>query len=198
MSPKIKPKSGSSLAGPTAVPAFEKELDRLVALARQGHRPGATFNNPPEEWLISHMHVLQDLPEAEQQKLLSEASVIDKDAAEANAAGKAAARAWPEVVVRLNTGGYAFFSQLGVVRRPDLTQYFIDGFAKNRDGVVFSTESQTLFAEVFEHINAYMEEKLASGDTIVQSDRQVGDAPGRSFHARQMLFGTRYMQIPMM
>ncbi|MEC8909502.1 MAG: hypothetical protein VYC44_00790, partial [Chloroflexota bacterium] len=43
-----------------------------------------------------------------------------------------------------------------------------------------------------------MEEKLATGDTIVQSDRQVGDAPGRSFHARQMLFGTRYMQIPMM
>ena len=87
MSPQIKPKSGSSLAGPTAVPAFEKELDRLVALARQGHSPGATFNNPPEEWLISHMHVLQDLPEAEQQKLISEASVIDKDAAEANAAG---------------------------------------------------------------------------------------------------------------
>mgnify|MGYP001166499242 CR=1 FL=1 len=198
MSPQIKPKSGSSLAGPTAVPAFEKELDRLVALARQGHRPDATFNNPPEEWLISHMHVLQDLPEAEQQKLISEASVIDKDAAEANAAGKAAGRAWPEVVVRLNTGGYAFFSQLGVVRRPDLTQYFIDGFAKNRDGVVFSSESQTLFTEVFGYINSYMEEKLASGDTIVQSDRQVGDAPGRSFHARQMLFGTRYMQIPMM
>ena len=198
MSPQIQPKPGSSLAGPTAVPAFEKELDRLVALARQGHKPGATFNNPSEEWLISQMRVLQDLPEAEQQKLLSEASIIDKDAAEANAAGKAAGRAWPEVVVRLNTGGYAFFSQLGVVRRPDLTQYFIDGFAKNRDGVVFSTESQTLFTEVFAHINTYMEEKLASGDAIVQSDRQVGDAPGRSFHARQMLFGTRYMQIPIM
>ena len=119
MSPELQPKSGSSLAGPTNVPAFEKELDRLVALARQGHKPGATFNNPSEEWLISQMHVLQDLPEAEQQKLLSEASVIDKDAAEANAAGRAAGRAWPEVVVRLNTGGYAFFSQLGVVRRPD-------------------------------------------------------------------------------
>jgi hypothetical protein len=144
------------------------------------------------------MNVLQDLPEGEQQGLLSEASQIDKEAAEANAAGRAAGRAWPGVVVRLDTGGYAFFSQLGVVRRPDLTQYFIDGFAKNRDGVVFSSESQTLFAEVFGYINSYMEEKLASGDTIVQSDRQVGDAPGRSFHARQMLFGTRYMQIPMM
>ena len=198
MSPQIKPKPGSSLAGPTNVSVFVKELDRLVALARKGHKPGATFNNPSQEWLISKMNVLQDLPEGEQQGLLSEASQIDKEAAEANAAGRAAGRAWPGVVVRLDTGGYAFFSQLGVVRRPDLTQYFIDGFAKNRDGVVFSPESQTLFAEVFGYINSYMEEKLASGDTIVQSDRQVGDAPGRSFHARQMLFGTRYMQIPMM
>ena len=198
MSSQTQPTPGSSLAGPIAVPAFEKELDRLVALARKGHKPGATFNNPSEEWLISQMHVLQDLSEKEQQKYLDEASIIDKEAAEANAAGKAAGRAWPGVAIRLDTGGYGFFSQLGVVRRPDLTQYFIDGFAKNRDGVVFTTESQSLFTEVFGYINSYMEEKLAAGDTIVQSDRQVGDAPGRSFHARQMLFGTRYMQIPMM
>ena len=198
MSSQTQPTPGSSLAGPIAVPAFEKELDRLVALARKGHKPGATFNNPSEEWLISQMHVLQDLSEEVQQKYLDEGSIIDKEAAEANAAGKAAGRAWPGVAIRLDTGGYGFFSQLGVVRRPDLTQYFIDGFAKNRDGVVFTTESQTLFTEVFGYINSYMEEKLAAGDTIVQSDRQVGDAPGRSFHARQMLFGTRYMQIPMM
>ncbi len=198
MSSQTQPPPGSSLAGPTAVPAFEMELDRLVALARKGHKPGATFNNPSEEWLISQMHVLQDLPEEEQQKYLDEASIIDKEAAEANAAGRAAGRAWPGVAIRLDTGGYGFFSQLGVVRRPDLTQYFIDGFAKNRDGVVFTTESQTLFTEVFGYINSYMEENLAAGDTIVQSDRQVGDAPGRSFHARQMLFGTRYMQIPLM
>ena len=198
MSPQKQPPAGSSLAGPTAVPAFVKELDRLVALAQQGHKPGAEFNNPSQEWLVSHMNVLQDLPEAEQQAFLSEASIIDKEAEEANAIGKAAGRAWPGVVVRLDTGGYAFFSQLGVVRRPDLTMYFIDGFAKNRDGVVFSSENQTMFTEVFSYINKFMEEKLASGDTIVQSDRQVGDAPGRSFHARQMLFGTKYMQIPMM
>ena len=198
MSSQTQPTPGSSLAGPIAVPAFEKELDRLVALARKGHKPGATFNNPSEEWLISQMHVLQDLSEEVQQKYLDEGSIIDKEAAEANAAGKAAGRAWPGVAIRLDTGGYGFFSQLGVVRRPDLTQYFIDGFAKNRDGVVFTTESQTLFTEVFGYINSYMEEKLAAGDTIIQSDRQVGDAPGRSFHARQMLFGTRYMQIPMM
>ena len=198
MSSQTQPTPGSSLAGPIAVPAFEKELDRLVALARKGHKPGATFNNPSEEWLISQMRVLQDLSEEEQHKYLDEASIIDEEAAEANAAGKAAGRAWPGLAIRLDTGGYGFFSQLGVVRRPDLTQYFIDGFAKNRDGVVFTTESQTLFTEVFGYINSYMEENLAAGDTIVQSDRQVGDAPGRSFHARQMLFGTRYMQIPLM
>ena len=198
MSPQIKPSAGSSLAGPAVVPAFEKELDRLVALARRGHKPGAPYNNPSDEWLISQMRVLQDLPEEEQQRFLSEASLIEKEAEEANAAGRAASRAWPGVVVRLDTGGFAFFSQLGVVRRPDLTQYFIDGFAKNRDGVVFTEEKQTLFTEVFGYINAFMEEKLASGDTIIQSDRQIGDVPGRSFHARQMLFGTEYLQIPMM
>ena len=107
-----------------------------------------------QEWLISQMHVLQDLSEEEQQKYLDEASIIDKEAAEANAAGKAAGSAWPGVAIRLDTGGYGFFSQLGVVRRPDLTQYFIDGFAQNRDGVVFTTESQTLFTEVFGYINS--------------------------------------------
>ena len=198
MCPQYQPSAGSSLAGPTAVPAFEKELHRLVALARKGHKSGAPYNNPSDEWLISQMHVLQDLPEDEQQRFLAEASLINKTAEELNAVGKAATRAWPGVVVRLDTGGYAFFSQLGVVRRPDLTQYYIDGFAKNRDGVVFSQESQTLFAEVFGYISSYMEEKLASGDTIIQTDRQVGDAPGRSFHARQLLFGSEYIQIPMM
>mgnify|MGYP002027993762 CR=1 FL=1 len=39
---------------------------------------------------------------------------------------------------------------------------------------------------------------LEAGDSIIQTDRQICDAPGRSFHARQMLFGTRYMQIPIM
>ncbi|MED5209050.1 MAG: phosphoenolpyruvate carboxykinase (ATP) [Chloroflexota bacterium] len=198
MSPNRQPPAGSSLAGPTSVPAFVKELDRLVSLAQQGHKADSAFNNPSQEWLVDHMNVLQDLSEVEQQAFLTEAEIIDKEAEVANAAGRAAKRAWPGVVIRLDTGGYAFFSQLGVVRRPDLTMYFIDGFAKNRDGVVFSSENQELFTEVFAYINKYMEAKLAAGDTIVQSDRQVADAPGRSFHARQMLFGTKYMQIPMM
>jgi len=87
---------------------------------------------------------------------------------------------------------------LGVVRRPDLTQYFIDGFPKNRDALAFNEDSQSLFAEVFTYINRYMAEQFSAGKTIVQSDRQICDAPGRSFHARQLLFGTRYVQIPLM
>ena len=120
------------------------------------------------------------------------------EASEANSAGRAATRAWPGVVVRLDRGGLAFFSQLGVVRRPDLTQYFIDDFVMNRDSVAFSEDNQALFADVFAYVNQYMRQHLAAGDTIIQSDRQICDAPGRSFHARQMLFGTRYMQIPIM
>ena len=44
-------------------------------------------------------------------------------------------QAWPGVAVRLNSGGLGFFSQLGVVRRPDLTQYYVDGFTPNRDAL---------------------------------------------------------------
>ena len=188
----------SPLAGPAIVPAFESELSKLVALASRGQRPDSDFYNPPNDWFIGQMRVLQDLPSAEQEQLLSEAERVNQEAAEANAVGKAAARAWPAVVVRLDSGGFAFYSQLGVVRRPDLTQYFIDGFAKNRDALAFSESNQALFAEVFNHINTYLEQHLESGDAIIQSDRQVADAPGRSFHARQLLFGTKYMQIPIM
>jgi len=190
--------SRSPLAGPAIVPEFEKELNKLVALAKKGHRLDSRFYNPSNEWLISQMPILQDLPMAQQQQVLQDAKEVEREAAEANSAGRAATRAWPGVVVRLDTGGLAFFSQMGVVRRPDLTQYFIDGFAKNRDAPAFSESNQALFSEVFNYINVYLEQHLESGETIVQSDRQVADAPGRSFHARQLLFGTRYLQIPIM
>ena len=188
----------SPLAGPAIVPAFEKELDRLVALAKKGHQPTSRLYNPSNEWLVSQLRILQDLPISEQQLLLTEAQEVSQEAEAANAAGKAAARAWPGVVVRLDTGGLAFFSQLGVARRPDLTQYFVDGFTRNRDALAFSGENQALFAEVFRYINTYMERQLEAGETIIQSDRQIADAPGRSFHARQLLCGVRYLQIPLM
>ena len=188
----------SPLAGPAIVPAFEKELDYLVFLAKRGHRADSRFYNPSNEWLIGQMPILQDLPPAEREVAIKEAAQVSREAAEANEAGRAAERAWPDFVFRLDSGGLAFFSQLGVKRRPDLTQYFIDGFTRNRDALAFSEANQTLFAEVFRYINGCMERWLDSGETIIQSDRQVGDAPGRSFHARQLLFGTRYLQIPIM
>ena len=165
---------------------------------RRGHRPESDFFNPPDEWLIGQMPILQDLAQSERQHVLDEAKRVSEDAEKANAEGKAAGRTWPGVVVRLDNGGLAFFSQLGVVRRPDLTQYFIDGFPANRDALAFSEANQALFSEVFALINSRISQHLASGDTIVQSDRRIGDAPGRSFHTRQLLFGTRYLQVPIM
>ena len=188
----------SPLAGPAINQAFERELNELVALARKGHQSGSEYLNPSDDWLISRMPILQDIPPDKMEELLKEAAQITTQAEEANAAGRAAQRAWPEVVVRLDTGGLAFFSQLGVVRRPDLTQYFIDGFSANRDALAFSEDNQALFAEVFSYINKALVKHLEAGDTVIQTDRQVGDAPGRSFHARQMLFGARYLQIPIM
>lgn len=194
-----RPRQPSSpLAGPPVLPQFRMALDQMVALARRGHRPDSQFFNPPNEWLMRKLPILQDLPEADRRRVLVEAKEIERAAQQANAEGKAAARAWPDAVLRLDSGGLAFFSQLGVARRPDLTQYFVDGFTRNRDALAFSEANQALFAEVFTHINKYMEQRFAAGDTIIQSDRQIGDAPGRSFHARQLLFGARYLQIPIM
>jgi hypothetical protein len=171
-------------------------LDALVSLARQGQKPGSEVYNPSDQWLVDHMPIFQDLPQQEQAAALQEVRQLQEEAAKANAEGRAASRVWPEVVVRLDNGGLDFFSQLGVVRRPDLTQYYIDGFEKNRDALAFSEANQALFAEVFQHITRRMREHFNSGDTIVQIDRQIADAPGRSFHARQLLFGVRYLQLP--
>jgi ATP-dependent phosphoenolpyruvate carboxykinase len=196
--PQRQQKPRSPLAGPPIDPNFARALDELVALAKQGQKPGCEVYNPPNQWLISHMPIFQDLPEREQQQAIQEVQRLQREAQEANAAGRAATRVWPDVVVRLDNGGLDFFSQLGVVRRPDLTQYFIDGFERNRDALAFSEANQALFAEVFRYISQRMRECFASGKTIIQTDRQIGDAPGRSFHARQLLFGVRYLQVPYM
>ena len=122
--------TGSALAGPPVNPAFEKALDDFVAIAKGGQRPDSKFFNPTSDWLVSHMRIFQDLPLEEQEEILQEAKRIGQEAEEASALGKAAIRAWPDVAYRLDSGGLAFFSQLGVARRPDLTQYFVDGFAE--------------------------------------------------------------------
>ena len=196
--PTDQPDGKSPLAGPEIVPEFEAVLTRLCAVARQGQRTDSRLYNPPEEWLVGNMPIFQDLPEARQLELRSEAAALESEAAVANAAGRASTKVWPETVFRLDNGGLAFFSQLGVVRRPDLTQYFVEGFTRNRDALAFSEDNQRLFVDVFEKVIAKMEAQFASGEGIIQTDRQICDAPGRSYHARQLLFGTRYLQAPYM
>ncbi len=188
----------SPLTPPAKDEAFARALDELVSLARQGHRPESSNFNPSDQWLVDNMPVFQEMPGEEQARVLAEASAIVQEGAEANSAGRAATKAWPGVAVKLDSGGIGFFSQLGVVRRPDLTQYYVDGFTPNRDALSFSEENQALFTQVFECINARLREHLASGQTIIQTDRQICDAPGRSFHARQLLFGADYLQLPYM
>ena len=188
----------SPLRPPRMNPDFNRALEELVALARQGQRSDCENFNPANQWLVANMPVFQDLPAAERDRTLAEAAEIVRIGEEANAAGRAATKAWPGVAVRLDSGGLGFFSQLGVVRRPDLTQYYVDGFTPNRDALSFSEENQALFTEVFQRIAAKMREHFAAGETIIQTDRQICDAPGRSFHARQLLFGADYLQLPYM
>ena len=196
--PKTPPATPSILSGPQNNPQFAEALDQLVALAKRGQDPNSEVFNPSDDWLTGHMPVFQDMPQAQQDQVLKEAALIAEQGREANAAGRAAARVWPGVVVRLDNGGLDFFSQLGVVRRPDLTQYFIDGFDRNRDGLAFEEGNQVLFAEVFAYITRYMRDCFSAGRAIIQTDRQIGDAPERSFHARQLLFGSDYLQATYM
>ncbi len=193
-----RPDGKSPLSGPSIVPEFEAALTRLCAVARQGQRADSPLYNPSEAWIVGNMPIFQDLPAEQQSELLAQAQDLEAEAVEANAAGRASSKVWPETVFRLDNGGLAFFSQLGVVRRPDLTQYFVEGFTRNRDALAFSEDNQRLFTQVFHKVCEKMEACFASGQDIVQTDRQICDAPGRSFHARQLLFGTRYMQAPYM
>ena len=198
MADDTDPKLGAALDGPPIVPEFDEALNELVSLARQGQNQESVFYNPTEEWIAQQMNVLQELPQEQRDRFLAEANEISEEAQIAGAEGKAARRAGPGVVVKLDNGGLAFYSQLGVARRPDLTQYYVDGFRRNRDALAFNEENQRVFTRVLHYVNTYMREKFTSGEAIVQTDRQIGDVPSRSFHARQLLFGARYMQIPYM
>ena len=191
-------KNRSTLEGPPINPTFKKALEELVTMAKQGHHPDCELFNPSDHWLVGHMRIFQNLRETEQAQVLQEFEQIIQDGQEANAQGQAAEKAGPDVAFRLDSGGLGFFSQLGVVRRPDLTQYFIDGFYRNRDAIAFSEENQTLFAEVFPYLTQALREAFERGSAVVQTDRQICDAPGRSFHARQLLYGTHDLQLPYM
>ena len=188
--------SASSLEGPPVHGPFVKALDEMIAVAKQGHRTDSEFFNPSEEWLLARMPIFSKQPDDERKRMLGEFDAVHKEGEAANAERKAARRAGPETVVQTDSGGLAFYSQLGVARRPDLTQYLIDGFPKNRDALAFSETSQKLFAEIIPHITSHLQACFARGDSVVQSDRQLCDAPGRSYHARQVVLGDRYLQLP--
>ncbi len=188
----------SALDGPAIDPRFERALDELVAAAREVHSAGSELFNPGDDWIVGRMRVFSQQPEAEQRQILQEFEAVRKEGEALNAEGKAARRSGPESVVATNAGGLAFYSQLGVARRPDLTQYFIDGFPRNRDALAFSDDSQHLFAEVLPHVTKYLRACFARGDTVIQTDRRICDDPGRSFHARQLVAGDRYLQLPYM
>ena len=147
---------GSALAGPIVNSTFTRALDHLAATARKGHRRDSQFFNPSNEWLIGHMRIFQDLPLSEREQILKESEQVVVESERLNVEGKAGIRVWPDTVVRLDTGGLGFFSQLGVARRPDLTQYFIEGFSSNRDSLAFSEANQALFAEILPYITKMM------------------------------------------
>ena len=192
------PEETRGLGSSVIDPAFAGALDDLMAAASRGHRTESTLFNPADEWLVSRMRLLDGIPPDDRRQVLEEAEGIRREAEEANAQGKAAYRAGPEAVGQLDSGGVGFYSQLGVARRPDLTQYLIDGFRRNRDGIAFSEASQALFAQVLPYLTRHLEASFESGEGVVQTDRQICDVPGRSFHVRQLMVGTRYMQLPYM
>ena len=181
---------------PQVLPEFSAALDELLAVARRGHAPGSTLFNPSDAWLVSQMRKVDELPDAERESTLAEWQRIAEEAAAANAEGKAAGRAGPETVVHLNSGGFAFYSQRGVARQPDLTRYLMDGFTPNRDSRTFDHDDQRLFCNILPLITAKLTAWLDAGEVIVQSDRRICDAPGRAFHARQLVVGSRYPQLP--
>ena len=181
---------------PQVLPEFGAALDDLIAVAKRGHAPGSPLFNPSDDWLAGRMREFGKLPDAERAVALDEWRKVEEEGAEANAAGKAAERAGPEVVARLNSGGLAFYSQRGVARQPALTRYLMDGFRPNRDSLEFGHADQRLFTRILPVITAKLTEWLAAGEVVVQSDRRICDAPGRSFHARQLMVGARYPQLP--
>ena len=130
------------LEGPEKDLDFEKAIDRLVNVARRGHRPGSDYNNPSDEWLISKMRIFQNMESPEQMQILEQVGALEKEAEQLNAQGRAATKLWPDASIQLDNGGLAFFSQLGVARRPDLTQYFIDGFIILFSSLKFKIDSQ--------------------------------------------------------
>ena len=177
---------------------FSNALDDLIEICHKGQSSNSKLFNPEDSFLIDQMKISKKLPLNEYQELLNEANEINTSYEKSKSTNKAAKRAGPDIVAQLETGGLAFFSQLGVARRPDLTQYFIDGFTKNRDAIAFREENQSLFADILPYITKYIKEQFEIKSEIIQVDRQIGDLDDLSFHARMLLCGTDYTGLPYM
>jgi len=177
---------------------FSEVLNELMLIVNKGQSATSPLFNPKDSYLISQMKITNKLSAKEYQEILNESNEINTSYEKLKATNKVAKRAGPNIVAQLENGGLAFFSQLGVARRPDLTQYFIDGFTKNRDAIAFSEENQSLFADILPYISKYIKESFANKSQIIQVDRQIGDIDDQSFHARMLLCGMNYTGLPYM
>ncbi|MEE2884827.1 MAG: hypothetical protein VX701_03945 [Chloroflexota bacterium] len=190
--------SDSRLPTPEISLKFVKALDELVSEANRGHDPKTVWNNPDDSWLLSQVGYLDSLNGSERSKLLEESAQLEQLALSLSTQGRAAEKVWPKIGVRLKSGGLASFSQLGVRRRPDITKYFIDGFPRNRHANLLTEEDQEILSDILPYITDYMRTHFQKGDSVIQSDRQIGDVADRSFHARQLLFGSEYPHVAYM
>ena len=59
----------------------------MVATARQGHQKTSQYFNPSSQWLIDRMPVFQDMPKADQDRILAEAGALSEEAKVALARG---------------------------------------------------------------------------------------------------------------
>ena len=137
------PEETRGLGSSVIDPAFARALDDLMAAASRGHRTESTLFNPADEWLVSRMRLLDGIPPDDRRQVLEEqarGSAVRLRRPTRRA--RAAYRAGPEAVGQLDSGGVGFYSQLGVARRPDLTQYLIDGFRRNRDGIASAKQAR--------------------------------------------------------
>ena len=190
--------SDSPLPTPQINTSFLNNLAEMISEANRGHNSESDWNNPSDDWLQNQIDYLDELTAREKTKILEKSEQMEHLALSLSNQGKVAEKVWPKIGVRLKSGGLASFSQLGVRRRPDITKYFIDGFPSNRHANLLTEEDQDLLSEILPHITEYMRNHFQKGDSIIQSDRQIGDVIDRSFHARQLLFGSDYPHVAYM
>ena len=194
-----RPDAKSPLSGPEIVPDFEVALTRLCAIARRGQRVDSPLYNPSEEWIVGRMPIFQDLPEQNRSELLAEADALESEATEANAAGRAATKVWPETGIPAGQRRVGVLQPVGrgAPARPDPVlrgrvhpQPGRPGFLRGKPATVHPGVQPS----VRQNGGPLRERRGHSG----RPTGRFAMRRERSFHARQLLFGTRYMQAPYM